>query len=56
MAGGRGGHLVLVTGVTGDAVIINNPSGLYAVSQDAVTVRDDDFVRFFAGRGIVFSP
>jgi hypothetical protein len=54
-AGGRGGHLVLVTAVADDAVVINNPSGFSAVNQQAATVHDEDFVRFYARRGIVFS-
>jgi len=49
----RGGHLVLVTGVSGGALKLHNPSGIYRVSQRNALVGPDDFARFAAGRGIV---
>ncbi len=51
-----GGHLVLVTGRTGDGVVINNPSGDRAATQHRAVVGDADFARFAAGRGISCRP
>jgi len=51
----RGGHLVLVTGVTGGALRLHNPSGLPGVSQRNVLVRPDEFAKFAAGRGILIT-
>lgn len=49
----RGGHLVLVTGLTDGMLRLHNPSGLPAASQQDALVRPADFTRFFAGRGIL---
>lgn len=51
-APGRGGHLVLVTAATSDAVVFHNPSGHDAASQRHARVAPGVFDRFFAGRGI----
>jgi hypothetical protein len=64
---GRGGHLVLVTGLAGGAdgldgddgatsVVLHNPSGDSAANQADVAIAVDDFDRFFAGRGVLFPP
>ncbi len=50
-----GGHLVLVTGVSEGALRLHNPSGLPGSSQCDVVVSQDDFARFFAGRGMIIS-
>ena len=52
----KGGHLVVVTGydVGKDAVSLNNPSGFVSTNTQAGhTVSTDEFMRYFAGRGIV---
>lgn len=50
---GRGGHLVLVTGVVDGMLRFHNPSGLPGSSQRDALVGQADFARFAAGRGIV---
>jgi hypothetical protein len=50
---GRGGHLVLVTGVMDGLLRFHNPSGLPGISQRDALVGPADFARFAAGRGIV---
>jgi hypothetical protein len=52
----RGGHLVLVTGITDGALRLHNPSGLPGINQRNALVRAPDFARFAAGRGIVIRP
>lgn len=47
----KGGHLVLVTRATAQAVIFHNPSGEPDTQAD-VCVALADFDRFFAGRGV----
>ena len=56
MPPGTGGHLVLVTGVSGTAVRLHNPSGVPGVSQRDATIGRDQFARFFAGRGLLIDP
>jgi len=51
----RGGHLVLVTGGTGDFLRLHNPSGIPGASQRDAVISTADFARFFAGRGLVIS-
>lgn len=48
----RGGHLVLVTAVTDEAIIFHNPSGHTVCNQKNAVVPGATFERFFAGRGI----
>ncbi|MFC4082237.1 C39 family peptidase [Amycolatopsis samaneae] len=48
-----GGHLVLVVGTSGDGFVIHNPSGHSGRSQAFAEVREDDFRRFYAERGIL---
>jgi hypothetical protein len=48
----RGGHLVLVLGVSGDEVIFHNPSGHTAQTQEYASLKIASFDGFFAGRGI----
>lgn len=48
-----GGHLVLVTSAARGLVRLHNPSGLPGVSQRDAIIKSPDFVRFFAGRGLV---
>jgi len=53
-----GGHLVLVTGYdkTAHLVTINNPSGFLSTnSQKGHVLTNDQFLRYFAGRGIVLA-
>jgi hypothetical protein len=50
---GRGGHLVLVTGVGGGLLRLHNPSGIPPASQRDALVTVTDFARFFAGRGLL---
>jgi hypothetical protein len=50
---GRGGHLVLVTGVVDGMLRFHNPSGLPGISQRDALAGQADFARFAAGRGIV---
>ncbi|MDB5382653.1 MAG: hypothetical protein JWO26_2285 [Rhodospirillales bacterium] len=51
---GRGGHLVLVHGVTAHGeLVLHNPSGDCAGNQVDAQVAIADFRRFFAGRGIL---
>lgn len=53
-APGRGGHLVLVHGVTPDgALVLHNPSGDRPETQADARVEIADFARFFARRGIL---
>ncbi|MFJ4824977.1 C39 family peptidase [Streptomyces bacillaris] len=49
----RGGHLVLAVGATEEAVLLNNPSGLPGLSQQAAEVSWDRLNAFYAGRGVV---
>ncbi|WP_370677180.1 hypothetical protein [Pleomorphomonas sp. PLEO] len=48
----KGGHLVLVTAATPDAIRFHNPSGHDRASQADVLLTLTDFDRFFANRGI----
>jgi len=48
----RGGHLVLVTAVSDEAIIFHNPSGHTVRNQKNAVVPRATFERFFAGRGI----
>ena len=48
----KGGHLVLVTAATPDAVRFHNPSGHQRDTQSDVVLPLADFGRFFANRGI----
>jgi hypothetical protein len=48
-----GGHLVLVTGAADGILRLHNPSGLHGSSQCDTRVAAADFVRFFAGRGMI---
>ncbi|MCA1408633.1 C39 family peptidase [Ensifer sp. IC3342] len=48
----KGGHLVLVTAATSDAIRFHNPSGHDAESQANVVLPLNEFDRFFANRGI----
>ena len=50
---GRGGHLVLVTGVVDGMLRFHNLSGLPGISQSDALVGPADFARFAAGCGIV---
>ncbi|MFC9257668.1 C39 family peptidase [Amycolatopsis thailandensis] len=50
----KGGHLVLVTGVTESGLVMNNPSGTGPHGQQDAYVDDEDFARFYALRGMVF--
>ncbi|MEU8954792.1 peptidase [Streptomyces sp. NPDC048518] len=51
-APGRGGHLVLVTGRTGDGALhFHNPSGIDAATRTA-RLSPGEFEPFFAGRGV----
>jgi hypothetical protein len=49
----RGGHLVLVTGVSAGALRLHNPSGLPGASQRNALVLAGDMAKFAAGRGIL---
>jgi hypothetical protein len=49
----KGGHLVLVTEASHDALTFHNPSGHTIATQESVTMNADTFGRFFAGRGIL---
>jgi len=49
----RGGHLVLVTGASGGQLRFHNPSGLPPATQRDALVPAADFVRFYAGRGLL---
>nr|WP_282572050.1 hypothetical protein [Roseomonas acroporae] len=53
---GRGGHLVLVTAASAEAVVFSNPSGHDAASRSDVTLPLAVFGRFFAGRGVAVLP
>jgi hypothetical protein len=52
----KGGHLVLVIGTCGDAVLFHNPSGHDPRSQEYATMSLHRFDDFFAGRGIAILP
>ncbi|MBD3896520.1 hypothetical protein IEI94_11735 [Halomonas sp. ML-15] len=52
----RGGHLVLVTEATQDALRFHNPSGIARASQQDAVLTPGVFARFFAGRGIRLTP
>lgn len=52
----RGGHLVLLTGMTQDALTFHNPSGHTIASRENAIVYISNFERFFAGRGVVIRP
>jgi hypothetical protein len=49
----RGGHLVLVTGAADGVIRLHNPSGLPGASQRDALVPVEDFIRFYAGRGLL---
>jgi hypothetical protein len=49
----RGGHLVLVTGASGNLLRLHNPSGIPPASQRDALVPAADFARFYAGRGLL---
>ncbi len=51
----RGGHLVLVVGVTTGGMVLHNPSGLPGRSQRFAIVSTHDFGRFYADRGVILS-
>ncbi|WON78803.1 hypothetical protein [Serratia sp. UGAL515B_01] len=51
----RGGHLVLLIAAGKDTVTFHNPSGDSAETRQHVTMKLNDFGRFFAGRGISIS-
>ncbi|MFI1015829.1 C39 family peptidase [Streptomyces sp. NPDC020965] len=48
-----GGHLVLGIGATADHLVIHNPSGFAATSQQYVRVPWDKLEKFYAGRGVI---
>jgi hypothetical protein len=50
----KGGHLVLVTGHSGDLIAFQNPSG-HSPAAVMATLPVADFYRFAAGRGIALS-
>ncbi|KUL51391.1 hypothetical protein ADL22_06225 [Streptomyces sp. NRRL F-4489] len=52
----RGGHLVLAVGVTPDAIVVHNPSGLPGRSQEFAHVPWETLDRVYARRGIVLGP
>ncbi|MGD3106094.1 C39 family peptidase [Streptomyces sp. YGL11-2] len=52
----RGGHLVLAVGSTDDHLVVHNPSGLPAHSQEFARVPWETFDRVYAGRGVVLGP
>ncbi len=52
----RGGHLVLVVGVTTDTLVIHNPSGLPGSSQQYVHLTQTQLENTYAQRGIVIHP
>ena len=51
----NGGHLVLLTGfdLQKHTLYLHNPSGFTKLSQEHFEISEVDFLRFFAGRGIV---
>lgn len=51
----KGGHLILVTGFNKNeqTIFIHNPSAFYNKSQVHYELKESDFLRFFAGRGIL---
>ncbi len=55
----KGGHLVLVVGYDrsekDEKLILHDPSGYYGVSQEFAPIFLKDFLKFFAGRGVVLS-
>ncbi len=54
----KGGHLVLVTGydVTNQIILLNNPSGFVSTkTQIKHRLSIPDFLKYYAGRGIVIS-
>jgi hypothetical protein len=51
----RGGHLVLVTGASGNLLRLHNPSGIPPASQCDAIVPVADFARFYAGRGMLIA-
>lgn len=52
----RGGHLVLVTQATAEAVVFHNPSGHTRDTRENVRLAPEVFGRYFAGRGIAILP
>jgi hypothetical protein len=55
----KGGHLVLVTGYDAKqrVLFLNNPSGFSSLnSQKRHKITENDFRRYYAGRGILVSP
>jgi hypothetical protein len=48
----KGGHLVLVTGISGNMIRFHNPSGHVDATRENVEMSLEIFERFFAGRGI----
>ncbi len=54
----KGGHLVLVTGydLSGGTITINNPSGFVSSNtQIGHAIKEEEFIRYYASRGIVVS-
>jgi len=51
----KGGHLVLVTGYDRESHVLylHNPSGFWKQSQQNFEITENDFRKYFAGRGIV---
>lgn len=49
----RGGHLVLAVGADADGILIHNPSGFPAHSQEYARVPWQALGRYYAGRGVV---
>lgn len=55
----KGGHLVLVTGydVAHRVLFLNNPSGFLSLNtQKRHKITENEFRRYYAGRGILVSP
>lgn len=52
----KGGHLVLVTGVTPGGVVFHNPSGHNEEAQRDAAATYDQLDEFFAGRGVLVLP
>lgn len=50
-----GGHLVLVTAATPEAITFHNPSGHEPAAREDVSLPPAVFGRFFAGRGIAIA-
>ncbi len=50
-----GGHLVLVAGAGGGQLRLHDPLGLPGSSQRDAVIAEEDFARFFAGRGMIIA-